>query len=249
MPRQQLVARDGLQREQQVLDGDVLVVELLRLFACLVERARQLGRDARLLRRAFHGRLLREPRFRLRPQRLRRRHERARQLLVEQRQQQMLGVDLGVAAAPRVLDRGGNGFLRLDRQPVEVHLSLRSPGQSQLALRVRVEDDLAPVLPVHRLDGVAHLPLQPVEPLAQCRELVLEREHAPHAREVEPELGRQPLDLAQPLEVVLGVQARAARRPPGTNEPLRLVDTQRLRVHADDVGGDADHVTRAAGRS
>ncbi len=30
-PRQQLVARDGLEREQQVLDGDVLVVELLRL--------------------------------------------------------------------------------------------------------------------------------------------------------------------------------------------------------------------------
>ena len=122
-PHQQLIARDGLEREEQVLDRHVVVVELLGFGACLVQRARQRGRDARLLRRAFDGRLLGEPRFRLRPQRLSRRDERARQLLVEQRQQQMLGVDLGVAASPRILHGRCDGFLRPDRQPVEVHVS------------------------------------------------------------------------------------------------------------------------------
>ena len=73
---------------------------------------------------------------------------------------------------------------------------------------------------MHRLDGVGHLPLQPVEPLAQRLELVLERDHTPHAREVEAELGRQPLDLAQALEVMLGVEPRAARRPSGPDEPF-----------------------------
>ena len=123
-PRQQLVTGDDIEREQQVLDGDVLVVELLRFVACAVERLRELGRHARLLRGAFDGRLLRKSRFRLRAQRLGRRDERPRQLLVEQREQQMLGVDLGVAAAPRVLDGGGDGFLALDRQLVEVHVTL-----------------------------------------------------------------------------------------------------------------------------
>ena len=124
--RQQLVARDRLEREQEVLDGDVLVVELLRFGARLVERARQPGRHARLLCGALHGRLLCQPRFCLRPQRLRRRDERARQLLVEQRQQKMLGIDLGVAAAPRVLDGGCDCFLRLDGETIEVHLSSAS---------------------------------------------------------------------------------------------------------------------------
>ena len=43
-------------------------------------------------------------------------------------------------------------------------------------------------------------------------QLVLEPEHVLDAGEVEPELGRQPLDQPQPLDVGLGVEARAARR-------------------------------------
>src|SRR5262249_39681820 len=64
------------------------------------------------------------------------------------------------------------------------------------------------------------------------------------AGEVETELGRQPLDRAQPIEVTLRVEARAARRATRPHESLRLVDAQRLRVHTDQVGGDADHVPR-----
>ena len=47
--------------------------------------------------------------------------ERARQLLVEQREEQVLGVELGVAEAARALLRGGDRLLGLDRQLVEVH--------------------------------------------------------------------------------------------------------------------------------
>src|SRR5581483_4873964 len=55
---------------------------------------------------------------------------------------------------------------------------------------------------------------------------------------------RQPLDDAQPLDVGLAVQARAAGRALRAHEPLVLVEAQRLRVHADELGRDADHVDR-----
>jgi hypothetical protein len=45
----------------------------------------------------------------------------ARQLLVEQREQQVLGIELGIARAARQLLRCGDGFLSLDGQLVEVH--------------------------------------------------------------------------------------------------------------------------------
>src|SRR5205085_1287703 len=41
--------------------------------------------------------------------------------LVEEREQQMLGRDLGVRPPPRELLRGGHRLLALDRQLVEVH--------------------------------------------------------------------------------------------------------------------------------
>ncbi len=49
-------------------------------------------------------------------------------------------------------------------------------------------------------------------PALHALQLVLEPEHVLDAGEVEPELGRQPLDQSQPLEVGLGVEARVARR-------------------------------------
>ena len=101
--REQLVARDDVEREQQVLGRDVLVLELARLVA---RRGRAPARTRRETRGccgapSIDG-LLRERRLGLR------RaasagvgDERARQLLVEQREQQVLGVELGVAAAAR----------------------------------------------------------------------------------------------------------------------------------------------------
>ena len=75
-----------------------------------------------------------------------------------------------------------------------------------------VEDELAPVLPVHLADLVAQLALEPVACRAlQPSQLVLEAQHVLDAGEVEPELGRQPLDQAQPLEVA--PRSRAACCP------------------------------------
>ena len=70
-------------------------------------------------------------------------------------------------------------------------------------------------------------------------------QHLLDAGEVEPELGREPLDQPQPVEVGLGVEPRPAGRPARAHEPLRLVQPQRLRMHADELGGDGDHVARA----
>ena len=49
---------------------------------------------------------------------------------------------------------------------------------------------------------------------------------------------------AQPLDVRVGVEARVAGGALRAHEPLLLVDAQRLRMHADELGGDADHVAR-----
>src|SRR5581483_2526951 len=118
------------------------------------------------------------------------------------------------------------------------------PGR-KAAPAVAVEHEVAAVLLVHLLDRVPHLALETVESRAHLRKLVLERDHARDAGEVQAELRRQALDQPKPVEVVFRVQARAAGRAPRADEALRLVDAQRLRVHADEVGGDRDHVARA----
>ncbi len=56
------------------------------------------------------------------------RDERARQLLVEQREQQVLGVELGIAKTARALLRGGDRLLALHRQLVEVHYGFLRAG-------------------------------------------------------------------------------------------------------------------------
>src|SRR5712692_7607230 len=83
-----------------------------------------------------------------------------------------------------------------------------------------VEHQLPAVLLVNLVDRVAHLALQAVEPCRHAPQLVLEPEHVLDAREVEPELGRQPLDQPQPLEVSLRVEARVAGRALRLDEPL-----------------------------
>ena len=110
-----------------------------------------------------------------------------------------------------------------------------------------VDDELPPVRAVNRGDLGAQLALEPVHPRLHLPQLVLEPEHLLDAGEVEPELGREPLDEPEAVEVAVGVEPRAARRARGPDEPLRLVQPQRLRVHADEVGGDGDHVAAAVG--
>ena len=105
------VARDDVEREQQVLGRDVVVLHPLRLVGGLVEHARERGRDARLLLRALDRRLAAQRGLGLRAQRRRVGNELLRQLLVEQREQQVLGVELGVAHPARELLRGRDGFL------------------------------------------------------------------------------------------------------------------------------------------
>ena len=77
--------------------------------------------DARLLLRALDPGFLRERRLGLRAKRLRVRDELARQLLVEEREEEMLGLELGVAVPTRKLLRCRDRFLGLDRELIEVH--------------------------------------------------------------------------------------------------------------------------------
>ena len=128
---QHLLAREDVEGEQQVLGRDVVVLELARLLLGAVEHLAECVRDLRLqVLGALHGGPRREPLLRLCAQRVGRGagalDDRARQLLVEQREQQVLGVDLRVAGAARKLLRGGDGLLALDGQFVEVHVSFRA---------------------------------------------------------------------------------------------------------------------------
>ena len=64
--RKQLVARNHVEREQEVLGCDVLVLHPLRLVEGAVEHLREGGGSAGLLLRAVDARLLRECRLGLR---------------------------------------------------------------------------------------------------------------------------------------------------------------------------------------
>ena len=55
-----------------------------------------------------------------------------------------------------------------------------------------------------------------------------------------PELLDQVLDAAQPIEFFARVQPHAADRARGPHQPQPLVLPQRLRVHAQRLGGHAD---------
>src|SRR4051812_25933461 len=112
-------------------------------------------------------------------------------------------------------------------------------------LRRPVENEVAPVMTVHRVERAPHLLLHALHAPAQPLELVLHAQHALDARQVQPPLARQPLDQPQPLDVRVGVETRVARRALRVDEALLLVDAQRLRVHPDELCGDADHVARA----
>ncbi len=104
-----------------MLGRDVLVLELARLVEGAVEHTREGGPDLRLLRAALDGRLAAQGCLCLGAELGRVRDELLRQLLVEEREDEMLGVDLRVAHPARELLRRADGFLRFEREPVEVH--------------------------------------------------------------------------------------------------------------------------------
>src|SRR5580765_6881677 len=105
--------------------------------------------------------------------------------------------------------------------------------------------EVAAVLAVNLVDRRAHLALHAVQPAAHPLHLVLQLQHLLDACEVEPELVRQLLDQLQPLDVCFRVQTRVARRALRADQPLVLVNAERLRMHADNVGGDGNHVARS----
>ena len=132
---EELVARSNVEREQEVLGGDVLVVHRSRFVRSAIEEIAESLRCRRLLGRSLHSRSVRELCLGFGAKRRSRNtgalDERARKLLVEERDAEVLGVDLGVAAAARKLLRGGDRLSRLDRQPVEVHLVLSGRSSSR----------------------------------------------------------------------------------------------------------------------
>ena len=91
-PRQDLLARHRLEREEQVLGRDVVVLELLALPVGAVEHARERGRDVRLLLAALDRRPRGELPLGVGAEAL----PVGEQLLVEQREQQVLGVISGL---------------------------------------------------------------------------------------------------------------------------------------------------------
>src|SRR5262245_39824744 len=113
--------------------------------------------------------------------------------------------------------------------------------------RLVVEHEVALVRAVDGGDLRAELPLEALHAGAQPEHLVLQTEHLLDAREVEADLRRQLLDEPETLDVPVGVEPRAARSPGGPDEPLRLVQPKGLRMHADELRGDGDHVPRPVG--
>ena len=104
-----------------MLGRDVVVLELLGLVRGAVEDARERRRDLRLLLGTLGRRLGAQRGLGLRAQLGRVRDELLRQLLVEEGDQQVLRVKLGIAHAARQLLRGCDRFLGFQGQFVEVH--------------------------------------------------------------------------------------------------------------------------------
>src|SRR4029077_7218277 len=103
----------------------------LRLIGGLVEHAREGSGHAGLLLHPLYGGPRAQRRLGLRAQLRGGGHELLRQFLVEQRQQQVLRVELGVPHPARKLLRGRDGLLALECQLVAVHqrsVALRSWG-------------------------------------------------------------------------------------------------------------------------
>ena len=122
---EQRVALNEVEREHEVLDGDVVVSELLHLVERTVEHAVQRRGRPRLGVRPRYRRQLPHAGLRLGAQGARAPartvDERARQLLVEQGDRQVVGCQLRVAEPAGELLRARDGLPGLDRESVEIH--------------------------------------------------------------------------------------------------------------------------------
>src|SRR6202050_84197 len=112
--------------------------------------------------------------------------------------------------------------------------------------RLAQRHQVAPVLAVGGRHGVERLRLHPGQLGLQLGHLGLELEHPTHPLEVEPGR-RQLLYVAQPLQVELGAPPAPATRARRVEQALALVDAQRLRVHAGELGRHRNDVDRRVG--
>jgi hypothetical protein len=129
---QQRLARHHVEPQQQVLDRDELVAELRRFLERPVEHAAE-ARPRLGHRAPGDRRLLAQPRLRLGAERVRLAaralDERPGELLVEQRDREVIGGHLGVPETARELLSSRDRLAALHCQLVEVHGSPRAVGQ------------------------------------------------------------------------------------------------------------------------
>src|SRR5919199_1373041 len=147
----------------------------------------------------------------------------------------------GVAGRPL----GAGALHVLDRDAMSS--GARVAGADELGRRL-VRHELGLERAPHAVDLLLHLlahlaaaALERLEAPRRALELLLEREHALDAGEVQPELVRHLLDAPQAVDVGLRVQARAPRRALGLDQAARLVHPQRLRMHGGELGRHRDH--------
>ena len=130
---EQLVPRNDVEREEEVLDRDEFVAELAHLIEGAVQDAAEPCRRLRLSATG-DGWQLRASRLRFGAQGSRAVagaiDERARELLLEERKRQMVGRELGVAGTARELLRSGDRLLALECQFLNVHVISSEPGAS-----------------------------------------------------------------------------------------------------------------------
>ena len=166
-----------------------------------------------------------------------------------------------VAAAHELARRRGNPevypehllLALLDQELFADWQGLRADGEQRLAgrpaatgaanLQPRISNSLEQVL-----DRAEREQASLEDELARMRRRIdrMEREMRDTIEDVHRQYRR---DLVlwrppQPLDVRVRVQPRVAGGPPRPHEAPLLVEPQRLRVHADQVGGDRDHVPR-----
>src|SRR3954451_16140668 len=133
-------------------------------------------------------------------------------------------------------------------RPAPTPLPAAHSDRDQRGARSLIADELRPEGAAHRVELRLHLGDEPLRALLEhlqapghALELILELEHALHAREVHPELAGQLLDAAQAVDVALGVQPRALGRALRVDEPARLVHPQGLGVHLGELRRHGDH--------
>ena len=99
----------------------------------------------------------------------------------------------------------------------------------------------------HLVDGVSRLATNTLEVVVQRSSSSSSSSTRFDAGEVQA-VGGELGDAPQPVDVALAVAAVAADRAGRVEQALALVDAQRLRMHAGELGGDRDHVDASCSR-